>query len=267
MVQAFAQAGMHVVAADIEVATAEAVVSGLPGDTKAVAVGVDVSDWDSVVALADRAFEEFGEVHVLCNNAGVMLSGPFFDKMRPEDWHWMFSVNVFGVIHGLYAFVPRMLKQASESHIVNTASMAAFSPAGPGHANYTASKNACNVVTESLRIELADTGIGVSGLYPGPVATNIITSQRNRPARFGEPMNFDWETDLVTHSEEMSEQLLAELMDPLDVGLLVRDAIVANQPWIFTHPQWLDRTTNADRSATIASSSAWCEAWRQKHLY
>jgi NAD(P)-dependent dehydrogenase (short-subunit alcohol dehydrogenase family) len=264
MVQAFCEGGMHVVVADIEVAAAEAIVAELSGESKVVAMQVDVTDAASVGALADRVFEEFGAVHVLCNNAGVILTGPFFGKMRSEDWHWIFAVNVFGVVHGLYAFVPRMLKQGTDAHIVNTASMASFAAAG---GCYGATKHACNVITESLRAEMAGTSIGVSGLYPGAVPSNIITSQRNRQSRFGEPMEFNWETDILAGADETAVELTSELMDPIEVGRLVRDAVAQRQPWIFTHPHWVQHLEAMDgnRKDEIAAAAAWCSEWKRNH--
>jgi len=234
MVRAFAEAGMHVVVADIEVDRAEAIARQVADNgQRAIAVDVDVTDYSSVVALADRAFGEFGTVHLLCNNAGVMLSGPMLN-LKVEDWHWVFEVNVFGVVHGIYAFVPRMITQDGEAHIVNTASMSSFSD-GRYHSPYTASKHACGVITEALRGEMAEHGIGVSGLYPGGVATDIMNSQRNRQPRYGDPTSFE------IAPSRASGEMAADVMEPTDVGRLVRQAVIDNAAWIFTHPHWLQQ--------------------------
>ena len=172
---------MNVVVADIDESAARAV-AGEIADTgvRSLAVQVDVADFASVSAAADAAFAEFGAVNVLCNNAGVLL----FNKMTEltlDDWRWVHGVNVWGVLHGIYAFMPRMLEQGEPGHIVNTSSIAALS----GHGVYGSSKIEVLAITETLRDDLADTDIGVSCLFPGMVSTRIVTAQRNRPEEFG----------------------------------------------------------------------------------
>jgi NAD(P)-dependent dehydrogenase (short-subunit alcohol dehydrogenase family) len=250
MASAFAEAGMRVVVADIDSERAQTVAKELNSRTRAVAATVDVTDFESVTSLADRAFEEFGAVHVLCNNAGVMLSGPMLD-MSPRDWHWIFAVNVYGVVHGIYAFVPRLIEQGIEAHVVNTASMAAFG-SGAFHSAYTASKHAVTVITEALRAEVAESGIGVSGLYPGAVISDIINSQRSRPAAFGEPMPFEFNVD-----SDRVASWAGNIMEPIEVGRLVRRAVIDNEPWIFTHPRWLgsDRWHEIEAAAARAEHS------------
>ena len=147
---------------------------------RAIAVHADVADFASMQALADAAYAEFGAVHVLCNNAGVLIFGDM-QELKIEDWNWLLGVNVFGVLNGIYAFLPRMLEAGEPGHIVNTASIAALS----GHGVYGVSKSAILNITETLREDLADTPIGVSCLCPGMLNTKIVAAQRNRPASMG----------------------------------------------------------------------------------
>jgi NAD(P)-dependent dehydrogenase (short-subunit alcohol dehydrogenase family) len=131
--------GMHVVAADVEDGPLTETVELIGGD--AIAVSCDVSASESVDALADAAFDAFGEVHLLCNNAGVFQAGSVWDATVTE-WEWALGVNVWGIIHGIRAFVPRMLAQGSEGHVVNTSSLAAFM-SGSMTAPYNVSKGRC----------------------------------------------------------------------------------------------------------------------------
>ena len=146
-------AGMHVVAADVEEAALDETVALARGGT--IGVVTDVSDGAQVAALADRAYDEFGAVHLLCNNAGVFQAGVIWER-TVADWEWVLGVNVWGIIHGIRAFVPRMIAQNTEGHVVNTSSLAglvtnAFS--GP----YNVSKFAAVALTESLAHDLAST--------------------------------------------------------------------------------------------------------------
>jgi NAD(P)-dependent dehydrogenase (short-subunit alcohol dehydrogenase family) len=231
MVDAFAEAGMHVVVADIELDAARAVAEGARGrGVDALAVRTDVTDVESVHALAERAYDELGAVHVLCNNAGVLVFGKVAE-LRIEDWRWVYGVNVFGVINGLHEFVPRMLAQGGEGHIVNTASVVAFTR-GPGREPYTSSKAAVVAITEDLRSEVAGAGIGVTALVPGGVSTRIGESQRNRASEFGPAA-------VRPPREAGAPESSSPVLDPIDVGRMVRHAIERNDPWVFTHPEWL----------------------------
>jgi NAD(P)-dependent dehydrogenase (short-subunit alcohol dehydrogenase family) len=175
LVRALAAEGVRVLVADIELDAATAVAEEVDG----LAVHVDVSDADSVRALADRAFAELGAVHVLCNNAGVSTIARA-ERTTLEDWRWQLGVNVYGVVHGIVAFLPRLLAQGGEAHIVNTGSVAGLAPI-PGMAAYSTTKFAVVGLSEALRVELADQGIGVTVICPGSVNTRIIEAARNRP--------------------------------------------------------------------------------------
>jgi NAD(P)-dependent dehydrogenase (short-subunit alcohol dehydrogenase family) len=172
LAEACAAEGMRVVVADVNGDRAEAVASELPRDT-AAAHAVDVSDADQVQELADFAFDTFGAVHLLCNNAGVSPVGRVWDY-SDEDFRWLVGVNLFGVANGLRSFVPRMIEQG-EGHIVNTGSGASF-VSTPRLGPYCATKHAIVGLSEALRYELEGTGIGVSVLVPAGVNTNIADS-------------------------------------------------------------------------------------------
>lgn len=178
----FAREGVKIVLADIEQAALDKTAkefsdAGYP----VLAVRTDVSSGRDVDALADKAFSTFGGVHILCNNAGVAPGGTIWEQSE-KDWAWTLGVNVWGVIHGIRAFVPRMLEQDVEGHVVNTASVAGLlSP--PGMAMYCVSKHSVVTMTECLHHDLAGAGakIRASVLCPAFVPTGISDSERNRP--------------------------------------------------------------------------------------
>jgi NAD(P)-dependent dehydrogenase (short-subunit alcohol dehydrogenase family) len=174
---------MRVVLADVQAdalrrTTAEFEQSGY----QVLGVQTDVSKGAEVEALADKAFRAFGGVHVLCNNAGVAPGGTLWEQSE-KDWEWVLGVNVWGVIHGVRVFVPRMIEQKTDCHIVNTASVAGLlSP--PGMGSYCVSKHAVVTLSECLYQDLraASARVGVSVLCPAYVPTAISDSERNRPA-------------------------------------------------------------------------------------
>ncbi len=189
--------GMNVVVADVEpqamnAAVAEIEAVGTAG-ARAVGVATDVSDFDSVVALEVAATDAFGPVHVLCNNAGVGANEdvPMWE-LPLNDWRWTMAVNVWGVIHGVKAFVPGMLAHGEEGHVVNTSSGNGGLILLPTTPIYSTSKSAVSTMTEALHLQLVqmDAKIRASVLYPGPhiVASNIFDAKRNRPAEFEREM-------------------------------------------------------------------------------
>ena len=185
LVAAFAAAGMRTVVADIDVDGASAVAAGAADTGPAsIAVHVDVADPASVRELADTAYDTFGAVHVLCNNAGVLLFKGFGDSII-EDWDWVYGVNVMGTIHGVTAFLPRMQAGGEEGHIFNTSSIAALGATGI----YGTSKAAILSLTDALADELSDTPIRASALLPGMVRSLITDAERNRPADKGRLIN------------------------------------------------------------------------------
>ena len=170
--RAFAENGARLHLVDID---ADGLKS-LAAELDAAAHVVDCTKAKAIEALADEVFAAEGRVDVLCNNAGVVCGGPV-EEISLKDWRWVIDVNLWGVIHGVRAFVPRMLKQGSESHVVNTASMAGLVPF-PFVAPYVASKSAVAGLSEALDCELAPRGIRVSALCPGAVKTNVMKAGR-----------------------------------------------------------------------------------------
>ena len=181
LVAAFSAEGMRTVVADIDLegATAVAAAAATAG-AESMAVAVDVADPSSVEALAAEVYERFGAVHVLCNNAGVLLFKGFGDSII-EDWQWVYGVNVMGTINGVTAFLPRMLAGGDNGHIINTSSIAALGATGI----YGTSKAAILSLTDALADELVDTPIRASALLPGMVRSLITDAERNRPADMG----------------------------------------------------------------------------------
>lgn len=181
-----AREGMRIVLADIEKGSLDAAEREIQ-DLGAEALGVqtDVGDLDQMKALAERTFERFGGAHLVFNNAGVAISGPI-QEMRHEDWEWLIRVNLWGVIHGVEVFVPRMIAQGEGGHIVNTASFAGL-VANQGLGVYCVTKYGVVALSECLYRDLSPHGIGVSVLCPMRVETNISNSARNRPAELGGP--------------------------------------------------------------------------------
>src|SRR5215216_2897924 len=182
LAERFAAEGMKLVLADVEAEPLARVEREMRANgAEVLAVRTDVSQAADVEALAERTLDAFGAVHVVCNNAGVALGKTSWD-LTVADWEWVLGVNLWGVIHGIRTFVPIMLQQGTEGHVVNTASLAGLLSA-PFMSVYDATKFAVVTISESLSLELALQGaqVKVSVLCPGFVNTNIITSERNRP--------------------------------------------------------------------------------------
>ncbi len=229
-----ARAGMHAVVADVEEGAAKQVAEEVRAlGRRALSVHCDVSDRASVERLAERAWSELGGCHLLANNAGVLVMGALQDRSE-SDWEWVLAVNLRGVVNGVQCFLPRLLAQAGESHVVNTASMAGH-VAFPTLGVYTTSKYAVVGLSESLRADLQGTRVGVSVLCPGGVQTRITESERNRPARLGTSQVTQSDRDAV--SQAANEQA-EEMIDPAIVGDKVIRAVRAGEFWILTHPHW-----------------------------
>jgi NAD(P)-dependent dehydrogenase (short-subunit alcohol dehydrogenase family) len=224
--RAFLAEGMRVVVADVEAAALNAAVSDLQGAGDAAAVSghvTDVSDPASVQALADEVYRRHGACHLLCNNAGVGAPSATVWTTTENDWRWVFGVNLMGVVHGIHAFVPRMLESGEEGYVVNTSSSDGGIAPLPTASVYAASKAAVSTVTECLASQLAADGapIGVSVFYPsgGLLRTGLWTADRNRPTslarempRTTEPMTIEkLETMAAQGGRELQWQSLDEL--------------------------------------------------------
>lgn len=262
---ALASAGARVVVADIEQPPLDETVAAIEAaDGAAVAAICDVSSWGSVEALRDRCVEAFGPADIVMNNAGVAGGGPL-SMIELAAWEWTLGVNLWGVIYGVKAFLPSMLERGS-GHIVNTASIAGHL-ASTGMAAYNTTKHAVSGFTETLQQEMAagSTGVGVTCLCPGFVATNIASSERNRPERFREG-GPDLEPDAADSPLSAAGSAIADAyaaqMDPQVVADQVVQAIRDNQLWLFTddladsmirqrHADIESRTTPEHRSHLI----------------
>ncbi len=227
MAHAFADAGMHVAIGDIEPTAGETVRAELEAKgVEAFATALDVVDREAVGKFADQVYDRFGAAHVLCNNAGV-VTFDLMDDITDADWRWVIGVNLEGVVNGLQAFLPRMKAQDGEKHIVNTASIAGIGP-HKGIAPYVATKYAVVGISETLYEERADHGIGCSVLCPGNVQTQIVASGRNRQDSVGGP-------DHRVNKEVQTQ--ISQGIDPLQVGRIVRQAVLDEDLYIFTHPE------------------------------
>lgn len=223
--------GMRVVMADIEApALADAVAEIQATGAAAIGVVTDVANEASIQALADRAFDEFGAVHMLCNNAGVSGGGGPSWEIPDNAWQWTFGVNLWSVVYALRAFIPRMIEQG-EGHVVNTASSAGLKTL-PFVAPYAATKHAVVAISEALCIELGmfAPGLGVSVLCPGWVDTKIADSDRNWPAHLGEPQTPPEGGDDM---REVSRGLLSAGISPSVAADAVFAAVNEDRFWVF----------------------------------
>jgi len=232
MAQVFMRAGMKVVIADIRQEFLDQAMALLgPASGSVHAVRLDVTDRAAMARAADEAERVFGKVHVVCNNAGVNFFAPI-DECTYQDWDWLLSVNLGGVVNGVQTFVPRIKAHGEGGHIVNTGSMASFI-AGPSAGIYTTSKFAVRGMTESLRWTLAPVGIGVSLLCPGLVNTQIHHSVDIRPAALSQDTG-QQDPAFMTRLAEL--QLVG--MDPVEVAEKVLRGIRNNDLFIFPHPEF-----------------------------
>lgn len=189
MVKGFADLGMRIVAADLDLVGAQQ--TAKQSGPRVSARQVDVADPEAVQQLADFCFADFGQVDLLINNAGVFQGGFSWERSL-EDWRWTFDVNVYGLIHGIRSFVPRMIAQDTDGQVVNTASVAAY-VASPMTAPYATSKGAAFSLTECLAQDLQMTGakIGASVLTPSAFNTGIAQTARLRPDTLGRDTSED----------------------------------------------------------------------------
>jgi NAD(P)-dependent dehydrogenase (short-subunit alcohol dehydrogenase family) len=230
---AFAHQGMKVALADLDAGALEEtghLIASQTPSAETMARTCDVSRVDDVTELADAVFAQWGQVDVLCNNAGVFVGGLIWD--RPvEDFEFVLGANLWGILHGIRAFVPRMIAQDTEGHVVNTSSVAGLFGA-PFEAPYSVSKFAAFAATESLASDLQAVGskIKASALCPGMINTNIVDSDRHRPADLATTF-----TDDQKFVSDYLAQAVADGMDPAEVADKVVAAIRAEEFLILTH--------------------------------
>jgi NAD(P)-dependent dehydrogenase (short-subunit alcohol dehydrogenase family) len=238
-----AAAGMRVVLADIDDAALAAAADELTAaGHQALAVPTDVRSSAAIESLRDAALDAFGAVHVVHNNAGVVAAGSI-EEITVDLWTWVLEVDLWSVIHGVRTFLP-LLKAQGEGHIVNTSSTAGLQ-AMAGIAPYNVAKFGVVALSETLRVELEGTGVGVSVLCPGSVNTQIVHAERNLPPAVSAATG----ATADNFRAKAGAMLASQGMDPAAVADLVHDAIVDDRFWIVTHPGWLDVMT--DRVAAM----------------
>jgi len=243
---ALLQSGMRVIIADrrrdhIDGAMAE--LKRWVASKHVHAICLDVTDRAAMAAAADETERVFGKLHVLVNNAGVGIQGPF-KGITYADWDFGLGVNLGGVINGLQTFLPRIRAHGEGGHIVNTASLAALVPMPADYVVYVAAKAAVVTLSETIRAELAKENIGVSVLCPGPVRTNIHEVSQNRPPQFGVGDAYR-----ATENSGATKVPFPSMMEPADVGALVLKAMRNDELYVITHGEW--RPMAAARHAAV----------------
>jgi NAD(P)-dependent dehydrogenase (short-subunit alcohol dehydrogenase family) len=231
--RAFAEAGMKVMLADIEADELKAAVDRLRDIGPGVrGVTCDVADPASVELAAKAAYDAFGNVHVVCNNAGVG-GGSGIDNISLDTWRWVLDVNLMGVVHGIRTFLPHIRAHGEGGHIVNTASMAGMN-SGMGFSAYSASKFAVVNMSEGLATRVRPLGIGVTVLCPGFVRTRISESGRNRQAQYGPSQKQDPTSVAGALAAQIADQVRSGI-DPTGVAAQVLAAIREDELYVFTH--------------------------------
>ena len=239
MCRAFMEAGMKVVIADVRQNALDQAMELLDTDTTTVLpLRLDVTDRAAWTRAADEAEQTFGEIHILCNNAGITIDGPM-QQGTYDDWDFCLGVNLGGVVNGVMTFMPRMIEQGQGGHIVNTSSMGGLI-AGAGSGIYSTSKYAVVGLTEELRSDLAQYEIGVSVFCPGPTQTGLFASSvevrpEHLPATGYAPRALP---DPAETPSDISTAIFAIAMKPLDVGRRVLEGIRRNDMYILTHPEF-----------------------------
>jgi NAD(P)-dependent dehydrogenase (short-subunit alcohol dehydrogenase family) len=242
--------GMRLVLSDCERAPLEAAAAELG----APAVLADVRDAGSLQALAQEAGRMLGAVDLLCANAGVSRMASI-ERLTPEDWRWLFDVNVFGVVETVRAFLPRLKANPSGGHILITASLSSLHPTRSQGA-YGAAKAAVAMFGETLALELEaeGSGVGVSLVCPGPVRTNIGTSVRNRSAAYP--------VAPASASPDVHEQAFRAAVEPgdwsspEDIAAASLEAVRRGELWVITHPHMMSRVRARHRAIERAAERA-----------
>ena len=249
MAHAFVKAGMHVVLADLRQDHIDSALDGFARAGHAAqvhAIRLDVTDRAAMAAAAEESERIFGHLHVLANNAGVGIQGPFHG-ITFADWDFGLAVNLGGVINGLQIFLPRIRAHGEGGHIINTASLAALVPMPAQFVIYQTAKAAVVTLSECIRAELARENIGVSVLCPGPVRTNIHELSKNRPPQFGVG-------DAFRAAEQAGATQVAfpSMMEPAAAGELVLNAVLNDELYIITHGEW--KAAAAQRHAAVMAA-------------
>jgi NAD(P)-dependent dehydrogenase (short-subunit alcohol dehydrogenase family) len=230
--KALAAKGAKIVIADIEATALDKAVAALSSSgAKAEGVVCDVANLASVQNLAEKSFSKMGAVHIVFNNAGVAING-HIAQMKHSDWEWIIKVDLWGPIHGVEAFLPRLIEQKQGGQIVFTSSIAGLVPT-EGLGTYAVAKYGVVALAETLRREVRQHNIGVSVLCPLRVETNIGSSERNRTADFGGAAA----TPRAPAQTSSNIVMAGEVMKPDEVATKVVDAIIANRLYILPHEE------------------------------
>ncbi len=229
MARAFLKAGMRVIIADVSESHLEDAAAQLKtGAGEYSSIKLDVTDREAMASAADAAELAFGKIHVLCNNAGIGLSAPMTSATY-SDWDRMLGINLYGVINGIVTFMPRIRAHGEGGHIVNTSSMAGVLALPDAGGVYSTSKFAVRGLSESLRLALAQYGVGVSVLCPGLTRTRIL-EETQTAAKSGD-------LDELSAGFADAQQFA---MDPLTVGEAVLEGIRRNDAYILPHGEFID---------------------------
>ena len=229
---ALAQAGVKVMLCDIEEAALAAALEKLRLTNADIeGVRADISLKGELAAAAEATLARYGKVHILVNNAGVGGSGPY-GMWSDAAWDWTLGVNLRAVVWGIEIFGPLIERHGEGGHIVSTASIAGL--VSNGSFAYNVSKYGVVALSEGLRLELAPRGIGVSVLCPGFIRTQIVDSGRNRPERFAGKVGRPPATGPVAERIKFIRDRVAQGIDPLYIGELVREGVENDWPYIFT---------------------------------
>jgi NAD(P)-dependent dehydrogenase (short-subunit alcohol dehydrogenase family) len=222
----FARAGMKVALCDLRADALEHAVTNIRAlGGEAIGIPTDVSRHESVEQAASEVVKAFGKIHLAMNNAGVVLRGLPMTDVSDNAWNWVLGVNLYGVIHGIQSFVPRIRAHGEGGHVINTASMAGLHVGNRQTGAYSASKFAVVALTEALEKDLAGTNIGVSVLTPAAVATNIYSNSAGLRTGLSEPNPF-----------AQTPADIAAGLTPDEVGARVLAGIRAGQFYLITHP-------------------------------
>ena len=232
LAERFAVEKMNVVLADIEQDALDAAVAKISDlGVEAVGIAVDVMDKNSVQSLAKKSIDAFGNIHILCNNAGVAppaIDEPIWDHEQ-NAWDWVMGVNFYGVLYGLQSFVPHMLEHKEEGHVLNTVSLAGILGL---EGSYGVSKFATLALSEGLfqSLKKINSKIGASALCPGFVATNIIESERNRP----ESLTTEKKSNFLM--KQLASAVLKRGKKPSEIADRTIEGIQAGSFYILPHP-------------------------------
>lgn len=267
MARAFTAAGMKVAIADIEQDALDTALKEFAGsNAEVIGIKLDVTDRNAMEAAALRTEDELGNIHIVCNNAGVAVGGSI-SEMSYADWDWVMRVNVDGVINGMQTFLPRMQAHGEGGHIVNTASMAGHIPV-PGLSVYNTGKYAVVGLSEAVRLDLAESDVNISVLCPGVVSTKIFNSGRNRPEELqaetdtaSRLLGVD-ENDIGTNQKAI-EEIFSGALDASVIGEMVLHGIQNDEFYIFSHPE-LGEAVETRASEIKDSMARWAD-YRNKN--